>query len=586
MSSKVPEIDLKPAETIASRGFVFLTRSRELQTVGGTAVELRSQSAEVLSVLAARPGEIVSKDALMQTVWPDTFVTDGSLTQCIADIRRALGDDKHVIVETLPKRGYRLNADRLEAANPNAAAGVERATQRLSQRGFVLAAIVLAASIVGVLMIIAGAAVTGWMLWSPSIPIGKPGVAVLPFDNNDGGEATGRLADGLTEDIITDLARFPEFQVIARDSIQIYAGKSISSAEVGKALGVSFVVEGSIQHQADRLRITAQLLDAATGKHLWSDRWDRPYEDLFAVQTEISEQVSNRLGGGGGVIQEVGRIAAHRKPPSDLTAYELYLLGTEKLAKINRADVKEAIGLLKRAVELDPSLARAWVELYHSYSVMPSFGADFESSFKLAAEAAERAVMLDPSDAEAHAVLGFSFGDRNDLVRAKAEFDTALRMAPNQFEILTFYAFLASSFGEPQRGAEMVDQAIRLNPSYPMWSTRIFAAAYFMAGRYEDALRMQDQMGPENHGRRMWVYRPAALAATGRTAQAKTALAEALRWFPDLTIEGFVNIPGTNDNDGRRLIETMRLAGFPPCAKPEVLAKIEKPRRLPECQAR
>lgn len=435
-------------------------------------------------------------------------------------------------------------------------------------------------------MIIAGAAASWWLLGSPSTPIGKPVVAVLPFDNYGDSEATGRLADGLTEDIITDLARFPEFQVIARDSTQIYAGRSITSAEIGKALGVSFLVEGSIQRQAGRLRITAQLLDAATGKHLWSDRWDRPHEDLFAIQTEISEQVSNRLGGGNGVIEEAGRIAAHRKPPSDLTAYELYLLGTEKLAKINRADVEEAIKLLKRAVELDPGLARAWVELYHAYGVMPSFGADFEANFRLAAEAAERAVMLDPSDAEAHAVLGFSFGDRNDLARAKMEFDTALRMAPNQFEILTFYAFLASSFGEPQRGAEMADRAIRLNPNYPMASRRIFAAAYFMAGRYEDALLMQKQMGQENYGRRMWVYRPAALAATGRTAEAKTALAEALKWFPDLTIEGFVSLPDTIEDDRRRLIETMRLAGFPPCAKPEALARFEKPVRLPECVER
>ena len=130
MSRKAPEIDLKSAETITFRGFVFLTKSKELRTVEGKAVDLRSQSAEVLSVLAARPGEIVSKDALMQAVWPDTFVTDDSLTQCIADIRRALGDDAHVIVETLPKRGYRLNADPSDAADPNAAAGTERAKTR------------------------------------------------------------------------------------------------------------------------------------------------------------------------------------------------------------------------------------------------------------------------------------------------------------------------------------------------------------------------------------------------------------------------------------------------------------------------
>jgi TolB-like protein/DNA-binding winged helix-turn-helix (wHTH) protein len=559
-------MDQSSPPTFTINGFVADLGSETLHDRKGNALALRRQTFMVLRHLLLNSGRLVTKDELIEMVWPATAVTDDSIVQCIHEIRRALKDDTHAVLKTVPRRGYRL------VLPTKTAIGSPRRT-------------VLAASIVGALMIIAGAAVSWWMLGSPSIPIGKPVVAVLPFDNHDGSEAAGRLADGLTEDIITDLARFPEFQVIARDSIQTYAGKSVSLAEIGKALGVSFVVEGSIQQQADRLRITAQLLDAATGKHLWSSRWDRPREDLFAVQTEISDELSNRLGGGGGVIQEAGRIAAHRKPPSDLTAYEHYLLGTEKLAKMNRADVEEAIKLLKRAVELDPGLARAWVELYHAYSVMPSFGADFESSFKLAAEAAERAVMLDPSDAEAHAVLGFSYGDRNDLVRAKMEFDTALRMAPNQFEILTFYAFLASSFGEPQRGAEMVDQAIRLNPNYPMWSTRSFAAAYFMAGRYEDALRMQDQMDPENYGRRMWVYRPAALAATGRMAEAKAVLAEALKWFPDLTIEGFVNLPDTNENDRRRLIETMRLAGFPPCAKAEVLAKFETPRRLPECQA-
>ncbi|RWC11712.1 MAG: adenylate/guanylate cyclase domain-containing protein [Mesorhizobium sp.] len=560
-------MDPSPLPTFTINGFVADLGSETLHDRKGNALALRPQAFMVLRHLLLNSGRLVTKDELIETVWPATAVTDDSIVQCIHEIRRALNDDAHAVLKTVPRRGYRL------VLPTNAAIGLPRRS-------------LVAASIVGVLMIIAGAAASWWLLGSPSTPIGKPVVAVLPFDNYGDSEATGRLADGLAEDIITDLARFPEFQVIARHSTQIYAGRSITSAEIGKALGVSFLVQGSILRRAGRLRITAQLLDAATGKHLWSDRWDRPHEDLFAIQTEISEQVSNRLGGGSGVIEEAGRIAAHRKPPSDLTAYELYLLGTEKLAKINRADVEEAIKLLKRAVELDPGLARAWVELYHAYGVMPSFGADFEANFRLAAEAAERAVMLDPSDAEAHAVLGFSFGDRNDLARAKMEFDTALRMAPNQFEILTFYAFLASSFGEPQRGAEMTDQAIRLNPNYPMWSRRIFAAAYFMAGRYEDALRMQKQMGQENYGRRMWVYRPAALAATGRTVEAKTALAEALKWFPDLTIEGFVSLPDTIEDDRRRLIETMRLAGFPPCAKPEALARFEKPVRLPECVER
>ena len=553
-------------------GVVADLSNETLSDRSGNSIDLRPQAFAVLRYLFENPNRLVTKRELMQSVWAGTAVTDDSLVQCIHEIRRALKDDGHAILTTKSRRGYRLV---LPEANAAATAATSPASKRPRRPPL--------AVIVGSLLLVFAVGAAAWWMPRAPPPSGKPVVAVLPFDVLEEDAAARRLGNGLTEDIITDLARFPEFQVIARDSIQIYAGRSISSAEVGKALGVSFVVEGSIQCQADRLRITAQLLDAATGKHLWSDRWDRPREDLFAVQTEISEQVSNRLGGGDGMIQKAGRIAAHRKPPSNLTAYELYLLGTEKLEQINRADVEEAIKLLKRAVELDPGFARAWVELYHSYSVMTGFGADFEDNLKLAAEAAERAVMLDPSDAEAHAVLGWSFGDRNDLARAKAEFDTALRMAPNQFEILAFYACWASTFGEPQRGAEMADQAIRLNPNYAMWSTRLFASAYFMAGRYEDALRMQDRLSPENYGQWMWVYRPAALAAVGRTAEAKASVAEALKRFPELTIEGFVNLPGTNENDGRRLIETMRLAGFPACAKPEVLAGFAKPVRLPEC---
>ena len=262
----------------------------------------------------------------------------------------------------------------------------------------------------------------------------------------------------------------------------------------------------------------------------------------------------------------------------------MYLLGTEKLEQINQADVEEAIRLLNRAVEIDPGLARAWVELFHSHCVMTGFGVETEKNFQLATEAAQRAVRLDPSDAEAQAVYAMSFGIANDLARAKTEFDIALRMAPNQFEILTFYIGWASTFGEPDRGAQLVDEAVRLNPSYPLWSARIFAYAYFMAGRYDDALRMLDRVEAENLGTRMWPFRAGALAALGRDAEAKAAVLEALKWYPNITIEGTTNAPGYSEAERKRIAETMRLAGFPPCAKPEALAKIEKPLRLPECQ--
>ncbi len=247
---------------------------------------------------------------------------------------------------------------------------------------------VLAGMAVAVALLLAAAA--AWQFWPAATVSARPSVAVLPFDNYGGDEATGRLADGLTEDIITDLARFPELEVVARNSTEVYKGKPVDAREVAKALHVGYVLEGSIQHQGGRVRITAQLIDAQSGNHLWSERWDRPTEDVFAVQTEISEKVTNRLGGGAGLIQEAGRAAAKRKSPENLNAYELYLLGTEKLERITKEDIQEAIVLLNRAVELDPGLARAWVELYHSHSLLANFGVNPEQGAKAAADAAER----------------------------------------------------------------------------------------------------------------------------------------------------------------------------------------------------
>jgi tetratricopeptide (TPR) repeat protein len=333
------------------------------------------------------------------------------------------------------------------------------------------------------------------------------------------------------------------------------------------------------------MRITAQLVDAESGENLWSERWDRPNRDIFAVQTEISEQIANRLGGGAGLVQEAGRIAARRKPPSSLTAYELYLLGTEKLEQINVADLQAAIGLLNRAVEIDPNFARAWIELFHSHKVLASFGVEPEKNNRMAFDAAERAVRLDPSDAEAHAVFGISLGHQNDLVGAKAELDTALRLAPGAAEILTFYSVWAPTFGEPERGAEMVDQAVRLNPNYPMWSARLFAYAYFQAGRHEDALRMMDRLTLDNYARSTWAMRPSALASAGRADEAKIWVQKALEKHPDLTIEGVANGHGYSGAERQRFIDAMRLAGFPPCARPEALAALAEPVRLPECDS-
>ena len=424
----------------------------------------------------------------------------------------------------------------------------------------------------------------GWWLW-PAAPVytSKPSIAVLPFDNLGSDEATGRLADGITEDVITDLARFPEFEVVARNSTAVYKNKAVDIRKIGTDLRVKYVLEGSLQRLGDRIRTTAQLIDATSGNHIWSERWDRPAEDVFAIQTEITEQVTNRLGSGAGLIQAAGRKAAKRQRPENLNAYELYLLGTEKLEQVTRESIDDSIRLLKRAVELDPTLARAWVELHWAYQHTANFGADPVQAERLARDAAERAVALDPSDAEAHAALGDAFAMAEDLTRAEAEFDEALRLNPGSAELLTMYAVWGISFGKPERGAEAADKAIRLNPRHLPWQARPLSHAYFVVGRYEDVLRMLERLSPDQWTQGVVVRRAGALAGVGRMEEARAAVADALKRFPDLTIEGFVSEPGGSDLERQRYIEAMRAANFPACARPETLARFAKPIRLPEC---
>ncbi|MGH6931992.1 MAG: adenylate/guanylate cyclase domain-containing protein, partial [Dongiaceae bacterium] len=234
------------------------------------------------------------------------------------------------------------------------------------------------------------AGVAAWWL-QPTMPTlaAKPSIAVLPFDNIGDDEITGRFADGITEDIITDLARYREVDVIARNSTAVYDGKPIDIRQVGRDLDVRYVLEGSVQREADQVRITAQLIDAGTAAHIWSDRWDRPITDLFALQAEISKQVANRLLDTGGAITTAEHVAGRRTSPRDLTAYELYLRGREALHEFTGESVTEAISLLKQAVEKDPTLARAWDELGAAYIISSDFGAEATTAQAEALKAAE-----------------------------------------------------------------------------------------------------------------------------------------------------------------------------------------------------
>jgi DNA-binding winged helix-turn-helix (wHTH) protein/TolB-like protein len=510
-------MDLPVPRTVAVNGVIVDFAGGFIRDRDGREIPLRPQAFDLLKYLLQNAGRLVTKDELMKAVWPGVFVTDDSLVQCVRDVRRAIRDADQSVLRAVPKRGYRFT---IPAAVPPSA--------RTRWRMGAVAACVLVLVAVG----------PAWRFTSPPAELrsfeGPPVVAVVPFIDLGADEAGQKLALEIRNncpDLPTSLGRLREFQIVLRDSAYAYG------LNPGETVDVDFVLAVSINREGDNLRATAHLIDPRTGGVLWSERWDRPDDDVFAIESEISETISNRLGGGTGLIQETARAAARLRAPDQLTAYELYLLGTAKLARINRADVEEAVDLLSRSAERDPGLVRTWVELSLAHDLMADFGVEPERNRMAAAEAAERAVSLEPTDPKAHAALGISLRYRGEIARTRSEFDTALAITPDAFEILALYAGWASSFGEAQRGAEMADRAIRLVPDFPDWSTKQFSNAYFMVGRYEDALGMLDRLSPDNDTLSTRTTRAAALAAVSQNKEAAKRVAKAVAAHPDLAIE-------------------------------------------------
>jgi tetratricopeptide (TPR) repeat protein len=343
------------------------------------------------------------------------------------------------------------------------------------------------------------------------------------------------------------------------------------------------VLEGSIQQQGGRARVTVQLVSAGSGAHLWSERWDRPAADVFAVQAEVAEQVATTLAGYG-VIADVGRAAAKRRLPEDLTAYDLYLLGAEAKHRATRESTDDAIRLFARAVEVDPNLARAWVGLAWARAQAEGFGADPAVARQGQAEAGRRALELDPTDAEAHAVMAEVHGARGEFALGAAEYARAFGLNPSSAQILMLYTGWASSFGQAEEGARAANRAARINPNYPVWAASRFIYAYLMAGRPEDALRVAERIPAESLRTRDLVMIAASHAALGRPGRAAAVARDALKRFPGFSVEGYVvNNPRWSETERALLVDTMRMAGFPACATAETVTRLTEPKRLPEC---
>jgi TolB-like protein/class 3 adenylate cyclase/Tfp pilus assembly protein PilF len=430
------------------------------------------------------------------------------------------------------------------------------------------------------------AVVGGWFLMSQPKTASDtvPSIAVLPFDNLSGDEATGRLAEGITEDIITDLARYRDLDVIARNSVKQYKGKAVDVRQIAKELNVGYVLEGSIQRQADTVRVTAQLVETNHGSHVWSERWDRPAEDVFAVQTEVAERVANTLGGYNLLVNRV-RLAAKRKRPSDLQAYDLYALAYDADLEGTQEAYERGIKYAEAAIARDPSLARAYVQKAWLLFHLAAYRKNWDETYAEMERLARTAIGVDPNEALAHVLLAFTIvgGDRNtEAAEAAAR---AQQLNPSSADILNLAADTMHFIGKSEEGAAMCDRSFRLNPNPPAWYYADCVSNFFYTKRFAEAVEAANRwrtINPLNPY--ILVTMAAAQAELGRQDDAAKTVKEITERYPEVSFEYLRSNLGwkfDREEDEQLALAATRKAGIRICATESELKAGSK--RLPEC---
>ena len=435
------------------------------------------------------------------------------------------------------------------------------------------------------ILLLLGAA--GAWRWSspPGSPLAeKASIAVLPFENIEGDSKWDRFADGVTEDIITDLSHSKDLVVIARNSTEVYKGKPVDIRQVGRDLNAKYVLEGSIQFLDERIRVTAQLIEAASGSHIWSERYDRPADDLFAVQNDVTQRIAATLTGYEGAVAEAELSLLKRKPPANLSAYDTYLLGMEAKHKVTKESLIEAEGLFRKALELDPQLARAYVGLVdvQFYLIDLGLAPSVEEALSKMMVAGEKAVKLDPNDGKTHYALGLAYTYHGKPEQALAEFDRAETLSPSDADLLLTIAWSLPSLGESGRAVNLGERALMLNPHYPDWYNQGLSYVFFFGEQYDKSVKY-----------RLLVKEPAALdyaflalayAYLGRTGDAETAAANVVKLDPTWIAERYLSEGGGYaEKEAELFVNGARKAGLPACVPADKLKDMPNLIRVKSC---
>ncbi|HEX6120050.1 MAG TPA: adenylate/guanylate cyclase domain-containing protein [Dongiaceae bacterium] len=409
------------------------------------------------------------------------------------------------------------------------------------------------------------------LIAAPPIMAGKPSIAVLPFTNMSGDAEQEYFSDGITEDIITELSRFRNLLVIARNSSFVYKGMSINVGRVAHELGVDYVLEGSVRRAGSRVRITAQLVDASSGKHIWAERYDRELADVFAVQDDVTINIVGAL-----TVELEDEVLgrAKRKRPENLQAYEHWLRGKRFIWTTGQRNL-EARHHFERAITMDPDFSRAHSGMAITFQMEAlefPLPADFHLAYDKAFSFAERALRLDDADYQAHVALAWTYLYREDYDRVQRHMERAIKLNPHDADTLANATYLLSVLGEPEEAVKCGEIAIRLNPRHPDWYLAYLSSALFTARRYPEALAVR-MRAPDVFIDSIFIG-AATLAYMGRLDEAKRWADRAVARLMTCpggaraTTEGCVHLllennPFRRQGDRDHFAEGMRKAGVP-----------------------
>jgi adenylate cyclase len=393
----------------------------------------------------------------------------------------------------------------------------------------------------------------------------KPSVAVLPFTNMSGDPEQEYVSDGVVEDVITALSRYPSLFVIARNSSFTYKGRTVDVRQVGRELGVRYVLEGSVRKAGNRIRVTAQLIEAATSNHVWAERYDRDLADIFAVQDELTEALTTALAP---AIADAELRRAMRRPPGSLDAWAAYQRGLWHLSKATADDDETAAEFFKQAIDLDPNFGGGYsaLALYQLQAAALYQKLDLRDAQRSAEALARRAVGLDGADAEARSCLGWGLQARGEADGALAEIDRALSMSPNLAIAHGHRGATLIFAGRPKEGLTALEKCIRLDPRDPYLAVRLLhvTAGLYFCGEYQASLEAAKRLRrsyPDFPMIHRWSA--AALGQLGRITEAKEELEKATSLAPG-AFDMYVRkrAPWFRPEDHAHLLDGLRRAGW------------------------